>query len=276
MSILTYGTFRTETLGSTHASTTMQWILLPGTFIAIAIIVLVLVALHHHPADIHGGGPGPFNLSNPLHLIASAAGSQYTAGRRRVIATCAEWARRRSNILMGWVIKDLPVRRSNLKPSAETNYRGHGKFPLAARAQRSAVFIGIRLSRWTGGISRYYDRHLLPRPESSNAVSRDLRNPSSVCKMLCGFLLIATSHAWAFYPEVPPYEWPASPHLASVLCDLTPGIDLDPVGQPYRDGNWKSLDGRVFLRKIQQRPRYPKGCWRVMRMDSTTAGDLSL
>ncbi|KAJ7441106.1 hypothetical protein FB451DRAFT_1569312 [Mycena latifolia] len=68
-----HGTFRTETLGWTYASTTTQWILLPGTFIAIATIVMVLVALHRHPGDIHSGDSGPLDLSNPLHLIAAAA-----------------------------------------------------------------------------------------------------------------------------------------------------------------------------------------------------------
>ncbi|KAJ7438765.1 hypothetical protein FB451DRAFT_1447757 [Mycena latifolia] len=72
MSIPTNGTFRTETLGWTYVSGTTQSILLPGTFIAFATIVLVLVALHRHAGDIPRDSD-PFDPSNPLHLIAAAA-----------------------------------------------------------------------------------------------------------------------------------------------------------------------------------------------------------
>ncbi|KAJ6607597.1 hypothetical protein B0H10DRAFT_2227708 [Mycena sp. CBHHK59/15] len=52
MSIATSGILRTETLGWAYVSGTTQWVLLPGTFIAFATVVLVLVVLHRHAGDI--------------------------------------------------------------------------------------------------------------------------------------------------------------------------------------------------------------------------------
>ncbi|KAJ7679962.1 hypothetical protein B0H17DRAFT_1333916 [Mycena rosella] len=72
MTTLTHGTFRTQTLGWVYASGTTRWALLPGTFIAFATIAIVLLAVVRHAGDIPEESD-PFDVSNPLHLIAAAA-----------------------------------------------------------------------------------------------------------------------------------------------------------------------------------------------------------
>ncbi|KAJ7088051.1 hypothetical protein B0H15DRAFT_982632 [Mycena belliarum] len=72
MSIPTHGTFNTETVGWAYKGRETQWILLPGTFIALATVVVVLVALVRHPGSIPRES-GPFDPSDPLHLMAAAA-----------------------------------------------------------------------------------------------------------------------------------------------------------------------------------------------------------
>ncbi|KAJ7609988.1 hypothetical protein DFH06DRAFT_175568 [Mycena polygramma] len=71
-SIPTNGTFRTETLGWTYVSRTTRWVLMPGTIIALATIVVVTVALYLHVGDLPKES-NQFDPSDPLHLITAAS-----------------------------------------------------------------------------------------------------------------------------------------------------------------------------------------------------------
>ncbi|KAJ7467518.1 hypothetical protein FB451DRAFT_1482730 [Mycena latifolia] len=72
MMIPTNGTFHTETLGWAYASGTTRWVLVPGTLIAFATIVVVIGAFYHHVGDIPKESH-QFDPSDPLHLVAAAA-----------------------------------------------------------------------------------------------------------------------------------------------------------------------------------------------------------
>jgi hypothetical protein len=72
MSIPSEGVFHSEFAGWTHVSSATFWVLLPGTFVAISTILIVLVAVAHHAGDPEGE---PFDPTNAMHLVsASAAG----------------------------------------------------------------------------------------------------------------------------------------------------------------------------------------------------------
>ncbi|KAJ7801957.1 hypothetical protein B0H14DRAFT_2894061 [Mycena olivaceomarginata] len=94
----THGTYYTQTIGWTYTSAT-GWVLVPGTFIALSTIILVMVALYRHggeiPKDTHS-----FDPSNPLHLIAAAAsGGLNTRGFEE--ADIKEWEK--IDVLLGSV-----------------------------------------------------------------------------------------------------------------------------------------------------------------------------
>ncbi|KAF7362694.1 Protein arginine N-methyltransferase [Mycena venus] len=72
IAVPTNGTFRTETLGYTYNSGTTRWVLVPGTLVALATILIVVVAVYRHVGDIPRES-NQFDPSDPLQLMAAAA-----------------------------------------------------------------------------------------------------------------------------------------------------------------------------------------------------------
>ncbi|KAJ6529123.1 hypothetical protein DFH09DRAFT_1185237 [Mycena vulgaris] len=73
MTIPTNGTFYTETLGWTYSSGSTLFVLVPGTFIALISIFLVVVTLYRHSGYLLTPEAHSFDPSDPLHLMAVAA-----------------------------------------------------------------------------------------------------------------------------------------------------------------------------------------------------------
>jgi hypothetical protein len=72
ISIPTQGVLHTETFGWAYGSQSTRWVLVPGTLIALATILIVALALYRHAGDISREA-GQFDPSDPLRLIAAAA-----------------------------------------------------------------------------------------------------------------------------------------------------------------------------------------------------------
>ncbi|KAJ7459354.1 hypothetical protein FB451DRAFT_1563720 [Mycena latifolia] len=70
MTVATNGTIFTETLGWTRHGSSSIWVLIPGSVIALATIIVVIAAVAHHasapPQD-------PFDPADPMHLMAVVA-----------------------------------------------------------------------------------------------------------------------------------------------------------------------------------------------------------
>ncbi|KAJ7097022.1 hypothetical protein B0H15DRAFT_945703 [Mycena belliarum] len=83
MVVPTNGTFRTETFGWTYNNRATQWVLLPGTFLMVTTIILVIVAVSRDPGDVSRNS-GLFDPTNPLHLMSAAvAGGLTFRGQER-------------------------------------------------------------------------------------------------------------------------------------------------------------------------------------------------
>jgi hypothetical protein len=70
MTVAISGTHNTETMGWRYGSAATRWVLVPGTLLALATIIISLVAVIRHK------GPMPnnsFDPSEPLDLMAAAA-----------------------------------------------------------------------------------------------------------------------------------------------------------------------------------------------------------
>ncbi|KAF7371623.1 Protein arginine N-methyltransferase [Mycena venus] len=72
ITIPTYGMLHTETFGWDYASQSTCWVLVPGTLIALATIVVVGMALYRDVGNVTRA-TGQFDPSDPLRLIAAAA-----------------------------------------------------------------------------------------------------------------------------------------------------------------------------------------------------------
>ncbi|KAJ7166532.1 hypothetical protein C8R43DRAFT_946079 [Mycena crocata] len=92
-------TFRIQTMGWTYISGTTRWVLIPGTLIALATIAVVLIAIHRHEGDIPREAD-PFDLSNPLHLMAAAAGGGLNETLRGGLNSKAMQRKEKINVIL--------------------------------------------------------------------------------------------------------------------------------------------------------------------------------
>ncbi|KAJ7154915.1 hypothetical protein C8R43DRAFT_1186284 [Mycena crocata] len=96
MTVPVSGEYHTQTLGWAYASGTTRWVLVPGTLIAFASIVVTVVAL------VRNGGTIPrhsFDPSDPLHLVAAAAAGDLNSTFRDMKIKEGVGL----NIVLGWV-----------------------------------------------------------------------------------------------------------------------------------------------------------------------------
>ncbi|KAJ6553320.1 hypothetical protein B0H19DRAFT_1263713 [Mycena capillaripes] len=95
----TTGKFHSESLGWTYVSGTVCWVLVPGSVIALATILVVCVAVFRHVGTMPDH---PFDPANPLHLVAAAAGG----GLNNVFRGLESKAMRegeRTSVVLGWI-----------------------------------------------------------------------------------------------------------------------------------------------------------------------------
>ncbi|KAJ7463337.1 hypothetical protein FB451DRAFT_1494381 [Mycena latifolia] len=70
MTIPMSGTIFTQSVGWKRLGPSSVWVLLPGVLVALATIIIVVVAISHHPNDADSD---PFDPADPMHLVAVAA-----------------------------------------------------------------------------------------------------------------------------------------------------------------------------------------------------------
>ncbi|KAJ7440376.1 hypothetical protein FB451DRAFT_1191664 [Mycena latifolia] len=99
MSIATSGTVHTASLGWTHGAGTADWVLVPGTLIAVATTLVVGVAVYRHVGALPSH---PFDPANPLHLAAAAANGG-VANVFRGIDGKKMRAGEGTSVVLGWV-----------------------------------------------------------------------------------------------------------------------------------------------------------------------------
>jgi hypothetical protein len=93
------GMHATESRGWAAITGSTVWVLLPGTFVALATICVVLTAVIRHDGALPSH---PFDPSNPLHLIAvAAAGGLGNAFRGIEEKELSE--AQRTKVVLGWV-----------------------------------------------------------------------------------------------------------------------------------------------------------------------------
>lgn len=93
------GMHATESRGWAAITGPTVWVLLPGTFVGLATICVVLTAVIRHDGALPSH---PFDPSNPLHLIAvAAAGGLRNAFRGIEEKELGE--AQRTKVVLGWV-----------------------------------------------------------------------------------------------------------------------------------------------------------------------------